>query len=388
MSEEPRSTKALPPAKKVVFSFVAALIVLVATELLGRAAWHLRFDEGEDRRVRAFFGLGGGWDPNVASNFLPHHYLVYSLNPEASWSNAEVDGGRSHDFVNELGYRGEPLALEKPPGVFRIVCIGGSTTFGINQAADELTYPSQLEAILTERFSSPRFEVVNAGTPGWTSAESLVNFQFRVLELSPDAVVSYDGVNDTFAMRARDEGRSDYSNFRRIVRFPTPGPLTRHALRASAFVRFAYYGWYGPENIAFDINRLAIRPTPVEFLGNLDRATGKYFRRNTESLVAIARANEVLPVLVTMGHGEWHPSLARTAQIYRQVAEKTGARLVDFEPLSRDEFFTEDRVHLTGAGNAALAAAVAEEISRVGAMFVPRSAGAQSRRAGTLIVPE
>ena len=74
-----------------------------------------------------------------------------------------------------------------------------------------------LEDFLNSSFDSPRFEVINAGTPGWTSAESLINLQFRLLELNPDMIIIYEAVNDTFAMRMAEEGRSDYSNFRQVT---------------------------------------------------------------------------------------------------------------------------------------------------------------------------
>ena len=33
--------------------------------------------------------------------------------------------------INALGFRGPEIALRKPPGTCRIVCLGDSTTFGI-----------------------------------------------------------------------------------------------------------------------------------------------------------------------------------------------------------------------------------------------------------------
>ena len=84
-----------------------------------------------------------------------------------------------------------------------------------------------LEDTLNCFFKKPYFEVINAGIPGWTTAESLINLHFRVLELSPDMVIICHAVNDTFAMRRDEEGKTDYSNFRKICDYRPPGAANR-----------------------------------------------------------------------------------------------------------------------------------------------------------------
>jgi lysophospholipase L1-like esterase len=236
--------------------------------------------------------------------------------------------------------------------------LGGSTTFGQGEADESLTYPQILEDILNEKLSSPVVEVINAGTPAWTSAELLINLQFRILELSPDMIIVYEGVNDTFAMSRDGEGKSDYSNFRCMLKYVQPGPGTKALLRNSAFFRLLYIG---ANDVSTDITRLTITPVPAGTNEdkNLERATGKYFRRNIESLVAIAQANNIVTVLATMGHGPWHGSLGLNNSITREIAETKGTVLVDFESTAHLSYFTEDQVHLKKAGNAALAHEIA-----------------------------
>jgi hypothetical protein len=91
------------------------------------------------------------------------------------------------------------------------------------------------------------------------------------------------------------------------------------------------------------------------------------------NMVAIAQANKVVPVLVTMGHGPWHPSISMTAQINREVAKDKGALLVDFEPLSRPGWFAGDNIHLTRDGNFALASAVADVVGGSNPAFTRRA---------------
>ena len=63
--------------------------------------------------------------------------------------------------VNSLGFRDRPRSAAKPPGVFRIVCLGGSNTYGVD-VNDEETWPARLEDALNKE-GKGRFEVWNAG---------------------------------------------------------------------------------------------------------------------------------------------------------------------------------------------------------------------------------
>ncbi|MBI1317648.1 MAG: hypothetical protein GC168_01700 [Candidatus Hydrogenedens sp.] len=95
--------------------------------------------------------------------------------------------------TNTLGLRDDEIALPKPPGVFRIVCIGGSTTeYGANNAS---TYPNLLQADLSEKHPGRVIDVVNAGIPGMTAADHARKAAFY-FSLQPDLLLVYVGVND------------------------------------------------------------------------------------------------------------------------------------------------------------------------------------------------
>ncbi|HOT49734.1 MAG TPA: hypothetical protein PLI07_02075 [Candidatus Hydrogenedentes bacterium] len=42
-------------------------------------------------------------------------------------------------WTNSAGFRDDEIVLPKPPGIYRILCIGGSTTF--ERVRNDLTYP-------------------------------------------------------------------------------------------------------------------------------------------------------------------------------------------------------------------------------------------------------
>jgi hypothetical protein len=98
--------------------------------------------------------------------------------------------------INAFGFRGpNPRTLEKPPGTIRVIVQGGSTTEDIF-VDDGRTWPEQLQAKLNARLKTDRIEVINMGTSGYTAANCLKDFKLNGLQLKPDVVIAYHGVND------------------------------------------------------------------------------------------------------------------------------------------------------------------------------------------------
>ena len=94
---------------------------------------------------------------------IPHPYLAYALKP--SWkSDPEAAQQASH---NALGFRGKETTREKPPGVFRIVTLGGSSVYGQSESKDGAVWSARLEEILGVQRPGSRIEVINAGCPGY-----------------------------------------------------------------------------------------------------------------------------------------------------------------------------------------------------------------------------
>jgi len=107
--------------------------------------------------------------------------LLYRLKP----GRTEYDGYAVG--VNALGARGQEHNAIKPPGVFRIVCVGASNVYG-HLMNDEQTWPAQLEAQFNAE-SPGRYEVWNFGTPGYVAAQMAVIAREAVSKLKPDLVV-------------------------------------------------------------------------------------------------------------------------------------------------------------------------------------------------------
>ncbi len=125
----------------------------------------------------------------IGKAYRPHPLLIVAGRPDAV---LEVEGHVVH--FNARGQRVtsvRDVPVPKPAGTYRVLCEGGSTTFDLLAPDDAGTWPARLGTLLR-----PGADIANGGFPGWTSLESLVSLETRDLDLAPDLVVVFSGVND------------------------------------------------------------------------------------------------------------------------------------------------------------------------------------------------
>lgn len=117
-----------------------------------------------------------------------HAEVLYELVPGAAGS---VWGTSVQ--INSLGLRDREYSPKKPPGVYRILALGDSITFGNYVAARE-PYPEQLEGMLGRL--PGRFEVLNLGLGGYDTLNEVALLEHKGLALQPDMVVVGFCIND------------------------------------------------------------------------------------------------------------------------------------------------------------------------------------------------
>jgi len=98
-------------------------------------------------------------------------------------------------MISASGWRGPAFSQHKPPGVFRIICVGDSHTLGHGVGEDE-TWPRALERALNLGQPSPRFEVLNFGVGGYGGAQKVALIERRALASQPDVVLLQLYMND------------------------------------------------------------------------------------------------------------------------------------------------------------------------------------------------
>lgn len=385
------------PPKARNSSFAARVLLLAASLLftLGALEWAARYwllNLAKPREFLLYASLRQLDDSRLAASrkgverrYSPHRYLGYFPTP-----NYRQDG----NWHNSLGFRGDEIPRPKPAGEFRIVCLGGSTTYTGRVDEVELTYPAQLEMRLRER-GYPQVRVINAGAEGWGSWESLINLETRGLDLEPDLIVDYDGINDLHARlvwppeayRGDNSGRRapnvsgvtmpgilEYSTLARIL-LVRGGRLEPHAELSRTIDRPAP-SWLAPEFWRqwrhHDYPHGIFATVSVEQM--LRANPPVYFRRNLESLVAVARAHGADTMLATFAEAHAYPRESSSSpeytrgieemnEVVRQVAAATGAHLFDFAAvMPRGKEYFADGEHVNARGAAKKAELFAEAI--------------------------
>jgi len=308
--------------------------------------------------------------------FLPHRYLGYSHNPRF-----ETPAGNRY---NEFGFRGESFPREKPPGEFRIVCIGGSTTHTTFVRDHRLTYPAVLQSELRSA-GLDQVRVINAGVDGYGTTESLINFELRVLDIDPDLIIVYHGVNDVASRFTwpPEAYKGDESGYRvHSAGFDTPIPPLEHsaALRILLIMLertrphsalSGNFSRYAPTHYAHTdyLYQKALGVFPGGFFKQvppvkmLRENPPVYFQRNLESLVAIARQHGVAVLLATFavsteaedGVGfygqEYRAAIAEQNSVLKEIGRELDVPVYDFAAeFPHDAALYRDPVHVNEDG--------------------------------------
>ena len=311
-------------------------------------------------------------------NAQGHPYLAFVPMPE--WERAGAPRQRSH---NEHGLRGPSLSKEKPPGVFRVVCLGGSSTYGHTPSSDAATWPARLGQYLNEGQDARRVEVLNGGFSGYSSFESTANLLFRLLDFAPDLVIVYHTINDARCALWGENPRGDNTHFRAIWPIYDPTPTERLLEKSMTYLIFRRYftryiqdmGDMGVWGIV-DYDPLGpnpyvtSEPSPVGF---------QSFERNLVSIQAIARGHGASLILSSQGcdradikgpaRGSQWAAMDAMEGILRAVSSEHGLVFVDGRAAldvaakreGVDAIYTHE-VHLTDRGCEVLARALAGTI--------------------------
>jgi lysophospholipase L1-like esterase len=144
-------------------------------------------------------GIVGLVTAEVICRSVPLHYdprlpHITRFSPELGWMPIPGAGG-----IGEHGFRLPSYPREKPPGHFRIVCLGDSTTFGSGCSWQE-AYPHQLEIALNHDAGWSKShgisEVLNFGFHSYGPDQALLVLKNHALPYSPDVVIFQLNIDD------------------------------------------------------------------------------------------------------------------------------------------------------------------------------------------------
>ncbi|MCK5383830.1 MAG: SGNH/GDSL hydrolase family protein [Gammaproteobacteria bacterium] len=352
-----------------VNTFLAIITTLVTFAILEAAANIYLLHFADEKHFIRYASLKQLQNSDISNHprYSPHRYIGFYPTPNY------IKGKDRH---NSLGYRGDEIDIPKPAGQFRIVCLGGSTTYTADVKDYRNSYPYLLEIFLNTK-GYDDVTVVNAGGGSWSSWESLINFQLRVLDLEPDLVIVYHGINDISprfvwppeAYRGDNSGARapnqtgifmpsifEYSTLLRIAMIST-GLINSHASFESTIDRRpdTYYGTLFnkqktsgvyPEGIFEEVSAADILKTNK----------ADYFERNIQSIVAIAKSRGIDVVLSSFAYSplftdqpkvasdEYIAAYKENNRLLKAMANDTNQHFFDFA----EKFPTEKRWYTDG----------------------------------------
>ncbi|MBZ0277643.1 MAG: hypothetical protein K8I60_15965 [Anaerolineae bacterium] len=342
----------------LALSIFGIIILLVGLEV-GLRVW---FTSRGTERERALYVYDRATIDAHTAQLIGVPYLNYTLNP--NW-----------DDVNARGIRGELVAVPKPEGVYRILAIGGSTTYGHGLSADE-AWPAQLQRILREEYGYTQVEVVNLGVPGFYSLDSVVSLATRGLAQQPDLILDYDNLND--AVIRIYQAPACYGGDTPLYGFGMDRGIWQASgaeLPSSTLYRFIAYaaGWMN-DPLAVD-SRMAHtgwcppEPGNVSQLDLLASNPPTHFTRNLRSIAALAESGGAQVMFSTFAWDraaaqaalDTDPSLDGTRalmmaideqnQIIQTIAQDTGSLVYDLAAdMTGSADFQGDQVHQTAEG--------------------------------------
>lgn len=135
----------------------------------------------------------------LSAKVEPHGSMGYRQKPHMTFEYINGTIATS----NSQGFRGPTVQSPKPPRVFRIVVLGGSTTHGWAVNDDE-TIDAYMRELLKQRYPGSEFDVVNLAFDGYDSYQLLERLRTDGLPLEPDLIIVNSGINDVRNARFSD----------------------------------------------------------------------------------------------------------------------------------------------------------------------------------------
>jgi len=123
--------------------------------------------------------------------------VIYQPDPKTFWKplpnqSCYTKFGHKPVYINSKRTRGKNFNSTKPKGVYRIISLGDSRTFGWGLSEPE-TYSGLLEEMLQKYVGiSLKIEVINAGVNAWSYAQMYIYLRDISIQYKPDMVLLAD----------------------------------------------------------------------------------------------------------------------------------------------------------------------------------------------------
>lgn len=364
---------------------LAIALLAVACSLLAlEVGWRFYVSNFGTQQQKILYLFSRAEIDELQSLYRPVPFVNYGLTPD-------------RDDVNSLGYRGPAITQPKPPGSYRIVALGGSTTYGGYLDSYELTWTHKLERLLADDYGYSQVELVNAGVPAYSSFETAVNFMLRAQDLDPDMIIIYHATND---VRAR---LVDPAHYRGGYELRGTWRTLDQALPASALQRLFMHKLGDSLQLAFSLDERMPAPGdvrecqldtsgPEAICANLGATAAAvldanppiYFQRNLQNIIGMAQSRDIATLLLTWAYSPYaydapngdvmsqpfrQAAVAEHNLIIRELAAERGTLFYDMAanlPIERQYWI--NGVHQSDAGTSEMARQLADYLAESGVL--------------------
>ncbi len=312
----------------------------------------------------------------AASIFARHVFPQHEQNIEG-----KKEGMRW--VINAQGYRGAPFSPKKDANIIRVIVYGGSAVFDQNQSTGD-DWPTRVEKLLQIK-GLDNVQVINGGTPGHASFDSLGRFFSEGHLYEPDYVLLYNAWNDL----------KYFSEDRPLLRVFKP-------FNEKSEFRSTYQGVF--DEIFCESSQLYVRLrdryyrrkyrlgdegviTDGEYSNQVSASALKQYRLNVAMFVDLAKNIDAVPILLTqarlvaadnsdedksriqyryqkMQHDTLVDAYHRTDKTVFEVAKSKNVTVIDASShmTGNGDYFS-DHVHLSNSGSKRLAELVANRLA-------------------------
>jgi len=230
--------------------------------------------------------------------------------------------------TNNLGYRGDSLAIPKAPGEVRVFMVGGSTTACVF-LDDRETVTRRLQDRLRAAYPGQDVRVYGAARSGDRSWDHVAMVSQRIAHLEPDLIVVFAGMNDLFAGA---NGR-DYL-MRDTARPPTLKMLLAQASTEFQLPRLVFRAFSRVDPSSIDIRGevrpLAARARALPLADGPPRENVRPYEENLRTLAGVARAQGARMVFMTQAT-TWNARDPRPSERHWMVGTRVRYREADLD---------------------------------------------------------
>ncbi|MCF8256465.1 MAG: SGNH/GDSL hydrolase family protein [Flavobacteriales bacterium] len=277
--------------------------------------------------------------------------------------------------INRMGLRHRTEAtLPKPAENYRMLFLGGSTTFGEVDTPEE-AFPAIVQETLNHSevalpSGARTVECLNGGMGAATSAEIFTHYLMRYRYLDADMVVIHAGINDAFAYPALPGYvyQPDYHTSKRVMQdMPTVTPALRLLCRSFTLASILIPHYFPIQvNSDFTTNDFFDYHNRDQWLasGNVAARDTTYnaFYRNLQALIKLLKEEGKAVLLVTeVVEYSMMPVEARSmleggiewnAELMTKLAAEMEVPLLklDKAEFPPDLFIANDGIHVNGLG--------------------------------------